>query len=103
MLEDLTKKIASVFHPEKIILFGSNAWGSPSKDSDFDIFVIMDTKEDRHPKRTIEILQECHPGNISIDLLVRTPSEVEQRLKMGDPFIKKIIQEGKVLYDNSRK
>lgn len=103
MLEDLTKKITSVFHPQKIILFGSNAWGEPNEDSDYDLFIVMDTKESRHPKRTIEILSKCHPGNISIDLLVRTPSEVEERLKKEDPFIKKIMEEGKILYDESRK
>ena len=67
MLEELTKKIAEVFHPRKIILFGSNAWGNPSKDSDIDLFIIMDTNETRASKRTIDILNKCHPGNISID------------------------------------
>lgn len=101
MLEDLTKKIAFVFHPHKIILFGSNAWGEPTKDSDIDLFIIMDTNEIRSSKRTIDILSKCHPGNISIDLLVRTPAEVEERLKIDDPFIKKIIKEGKVLYERT--
>ncbi len=103
MLEDLTKKITSVFCPKKIILFGSNAWGTPDENSDFDLFIVMDTKESRHTKRAIEILSKCHPGNISIDLLVRTPSEVEERLKKKDPFIKKIMEEGKILYDDSGK
>lgn len=101
MLEDLTKKIAEVFHPDKIILFGSNAWGNPTKDSDFDLFIIMESSESRPQERAIEILSKVHPGTISIDLLVRTPKEVEQRLKIGDPFIKKIVTEGKTLYDES--
>lgn len=102
MLEELTKQIASVFHPKKIILFGSNAWGEPSNDSDFDLFVIMDTKEERKAKRAINILNTCHPGTFAIDLLVRTPKEVEERINMGDSFIIKIIKEGKVLYDATR-
>ena len=103
MLEELSKSIVSVFNPEKIILFGSNAWGLPSLDSDIDLFIIMETNEQRSAKRTIDILSKCHPGNISIDLLVRTPKEVEERIKIGDPFIKKIMEEGKVLYDKIRK
>ena len=87
MLEELTKKIAEVFHPKKIILFGSNAWGDSSKDSDFDLLIIMESNEPRPQKRAAEILNKVHPGNISIDLLVRTPSEVEVRLRMADPFV----------------
>lgn len=103
MIEELIKQIASVFNPQKIILFGSHAWGAPSKDSDFDLFIIMDSGELRHSKRAIDILSKCHPGTIPLDLLVRTPKEVEERLSIDDPFIKKIIKEGKVLYDSSGK
>lgn len=101
MLDDLIKKINSFFSPKKIILFGSYAWGAPTKDSDYDLFIIMDSKEKRHSKRAIEILSKCHPADISIDLLVRTPEEVENRLEAGDPFIKKIVTEGKILYASS--
>ncbi len=98
MLQELIKKIASLFHPKKIILFGSNAWGGASENSDFDLLIIMESNEKRPSKRAIEILRQCHPGNISIDLLVRTPIEIEERINFGDPFIKKIISKGKILY-----
>ena len=101
MLDDLIKKINSLFKPKKIILFGSYAWGNPDKDSDYDIFIVMDSTEKRYSKRAIEILSKCHPADISIDLLVRTPEEVKKHLEIGDPFIKKIVTEGKVLYDAS--
>ena len=42
MLDDVIKKINSLFKPKKIILFGSYAWGMPTKDSDYDLFIIMD-------------------------------------------------------------
>jgi len=101
MLEDLVKSIRSLFKLKKVILFGSYAWGNPSKESDYDLFIIMDSNEERPAKRAIEILKKCHPGNISLDLLVRTPSEVNERIKIGDVFMKKILEEGKVLYDDS--
>ena len=103
MLDELVKQINSTFGPEKIILFGSHAWGTPNCDSDYDLFIIMESEEKRYSKRAIEILKECHPVDFSIDLLVRTPNEVNEHLEMGDPFIKKIITKGKVLYDASRR
>ena len=101
MLEDLTNKIKDVFHPQKIILFGSTAWGIPNDESDIDLFIIMESNEASTAKRAVKILSECHPGNISVDLIVRTPEEVKQRLNIGDPFIKKVLNEGKVLYEES--
>ena len=101
MLDELIKQINSTFGPKKIILFGSHAWGIPTQDSDYDLFIIMDSEEKRYSKRAIEILRKCHPTNISIDLLVRTPEEVGHSLEIGDPFVQKIITKGKVLYDAS--
>ncbi len=99
MLEDLTKQIVSTFHPKKIILFGSQAWGNPNKDSDIDLFIIMDSNEERPSKRAIEILNKCHPGDISLDLMVRTPEEIKNRINIGDPFIKQILEKGKIVYE----
>ncbi len=101
MLDELIKQINSIFAPKKIILFGSHAWGIPTNDSDFDLLVIMESKEERHSKRAIEILSKCHPGTVSVDLIVRTPEEIKERLEIGDPFIKKVIEKGKVLYAKS--
>ena len=35
---------------------------------------------------------------IAVDMIVLQPKEIEERLTLGDPFIKSIIEEGKVLY-----
>jgi predicted nucleotidyltransferase len=96
-IKRLCEKIALEFHPEKIILFGSHAYGNPEWDSDVDLLVIMPFKG-RHTRKAIEILDRLNPAT-ALDLLVRTPRQVEQRLAMGDFFMREIIERGKVMYE----
>jgi predicted nucleotidyltransferase len=91
-------KIVKVYKPSKIILFGSFAWGKPHKDSDADIFVVKD--ED---KSQIEMIRDIDriitDRDIPVDILAYKPDQLEKRKKMGDPFILKIINSGKILYE----
>lgn len=85
------------FQPEKIVLFGSYAEGNPTPDSDLDLMVVMPF-EGSPLKKAIAIL---HHLNIlaPIDLLVRTQEQVQQRLQMGDSFMRNVLERGKVLYE----
>lgn len=92
--------IAREFHPEKIVLFGSYASGRPRPDSDVDLLVVMpfDGSAFRqaaailgHVVRTV--------GVLPMDLLVRTPEQVRERVEMGDTFMREIIERGKVMYE----
>jgi predicted nucleotidyltransferase len=96
-IKRLCEKIAREFHPEKIILFGSHAYGKPEWDSDVDLLVIMPFNG-RHTKKAIEILNRVNPSS-ALDLLVRTPQQVEKRLAMGDFFMREILERGKVMYE----
>lgn len=94
-----SEKIAKDFHPDKIILFGSQAYGTPTPDSDIDLLVVMDY-EGRHTIQAIKILQ--HLNTLApIDLLVRTPTQVNDRLRLGDRFMQEIMERGKVLYEGT--
>lgn len=86
------------YQPEKIILFGSYAWGQPTIDSDVDLLIIKDTKQD-HYQRIPEARRCLYDLDQSFDILVMTPQEIENRLQIGDLFIKEIINKGKVLYE----
>jgi predicted nucleotidyltransferase len=97
IISTISKKIVENFSPEKIILFGSSARGTQTKDSDIDLLVIMDSKQ-RPAKRSMEISKACRPKFISMDIIVRTPEEIKNRLQIGDYFIKEILEKGKVLY-----
>lgn len=99
IIQKISEKIQREYHPEKIILFGSYAWGRPDKSSDIDLFIIKKTKE-RHIDRAVKIREILDEENavFALDPIVYTPQETQQRIKMGDGFIKKITTQGVVLY-----
>ncbi|HEQ60854.1 MAG TPA: nucleotidyltransferase domain-containing protein [Firmicutes bacterium] len=98
LLNEIARRIVERFHPEKIILFGSHAWGGARADSDVDLLVIMES--DRRPaQRSAEVSLQCRPRLLPMDILVRTPAEVEYRLGINDPFLRRIIQQGRTLYE----
>ncbi|MBU4491917.1 MAG: nucleotidyltransferase domain-containing protein [Euryarchaeota archaeon] len=96
-ITDIARKIAECFNPEKIIIFGSYAWGKPDRDSDLDLFVIMESKE-RPIKRAASLRRVLKDRYVPMDILVRTPEELKHRVDIGDPFIKKILRDGQVIY-----
>jgi predicted nucleotidyltransferase len=97
-LSKIAAKIVNYFHPEKIILFGSYAWGTPSGDSDVDILVVMDFEGSVFQKEA-QVSRIARPKFVAMDILVRTPEQIRYRLEIGDPFIQKIMGEGEVLYE----
>lgn len=95
----ITKKIVDEYGPEKVILFGSHAWGKPHKDSDVDLFIVKKSRKrriDRHYELRKKLMGNNFPP---MDILVYTPKELARRLEIGDFFFDDIIQKGKVLYE----
>lgn len=97
-IKRLCEQIARDFHPEKIILFGSHAYGHAGPDSDVDLLVVMPFKG-RPTRQAIMILNRLN-ALTPIDLLVRTPEQVQERLALGDQFMREIVERGKVLYED---
>jgi len=83
---------------QKIILFGSTAWGTPGLTSDLDLLIIWDTPLD-FLSRTTELYNYLQPC-VAVDMLVYTPDEVERMVDR--PFIRKLVNEGRILYDAGR-
>ena len=99
IIQTITEKIIKEFQPEKIILFGSYAWGTPHQDSDVDLFVVKNTN--LPTLKRIEALDRMFSRReVPIDFLVYTPAQVEQGLRIGDFFLQDIFAKGKVLYDS---
>ena len=92
------KAIAEEFRPHKIILFGSHAYGTPHKDSDVDLLVVMPTR-DQHDQAVQIRWRLAAP--FPMDLIVRTPKELAWRLAEGESFTTAILAEGKVLYEKN--
>jgi predicted nucleotidyltransferase len=89
------RAIAEEFRPDKIILFGSYAYGTPHEDSDVDLLVVMPTWS-QHSK-SVQIRWRL-AAPFPLDLLVRTPKEMAWRLAEGESFTTTIVSQGKVLY-----
>lgn len=97
LIRKVVQQIIEGVHPERIVLFGSYAYGRPSRDSDVDLLVVM--KSDKRPiERTIDVSKLLRFYPFPMDVLVRTPQEIRRRLRMGDSFFEEVMKKGKVLY-----
>lgn len=94
-----SEAVAREFRPQKIVLFGSYAYGNPTEDSDVDLLVIMPF-ERKQGRKSLEIRQRV-PAEFPLDLIVRTPQFITQRLEWGDCFTREILSKGKLLYEST--
>lgn len=106
IIDRIVQKIREEYKPHKIILFGSRIWGSPRPYSDLDMLVIKDSE-----KREIERIRDIarlvrgfreRPYRMPIDIIVKTPAEVQHRLDIGDSFMRDILQRGETVYERRR-
>jgi uncharacterized protein len=96
VIRRFARQIAERFQPEKIILFGSYAYGTPHAESDVDLLVVM-------PARNAidQAVRICRAFErpFSLDLIVRTPKQIERGLRDDDWFLRGVIEKGQVLYE----
>ena len=99
LIEDILRKVVTGYSPQKVILFGSHAYGQPDENSDIDLLIIKETKK-RPIERWMEVKRLVRDRNrtVSISPLVYTPRELEERLAIKDFFIQEVLEKGKVLY-----
>ena len=99
MIEKIVKRLVAEYPPQKIILFGSYAYGQPGPDSDIDLLIIK-TTGDGFLERLCTVRRltvGTHPS-VPFDPIVLTPTELEDRLEAGDQFLSEILDRGEVLY-----
>ncbi len=97
---NLSKEIQEHFSPDKIILFGSYAYGTPNETSDVDILVILPF-EGKNFRKSLEIYQKLKI-DFPVDILARKPEDTAKRYKLGDPLINSALNKGVVLYERAR-
>ncbi len=90
------RQIAERFHPDKIILFGSYAYGQPHEESDVDLLVIMPAYDEI--AQAIRIRRECERP-FALDLIVKTPERLERELKQENWFLREVVSQGRILYE----
>jgi uncharacterized protein len=97
-IRDFVGRIVEEFAPQRVILFGSYARGDANPDSDVDLLVIMPTKN-RTTQQALDIRQRIS-CSFALDILVRTPRDVKERLALHDCFLESIVNEGRTLYES---
>ena len=90
------RQLGERFHPEKIILFGSYAYGTPHEESDVDLLVVMPTTNQTRQAIDMSLAFE---RPFCIDLIVRTPARLKRGIEDGNWFLREIVANGKVLYE----
>ena len=98
LLKSIIQRIVSGMQPQKIILFGSYAYGNPTADSDVDLLVIMES-DARSAERVLAISRLLRPRPFPMDILVRTSQEISDALTKKDSFIQEILSQGIILYE----
>ena len=89
-------EVAEMFQPDKIILFGSYAYGTPHDDSDVDILVVVPARSQLSMAARIEIAID---PPFPLDIIVRTPKEMKWRLEEHESFLTEVTTKGKLLYE----
>lgn len=97
-LPSAVERIVEEIKPNKVVLFGSYAYGVPTPDSDVDLLIILET-DAPGKERSWAVSRLLLPRPFPVDILVKTPQEVAQALAKGDFFMRDILERGRVLYE----
>jgi len=95
-IDNIKNQLIEKYKPEKIILFGSAAWGT-EEIHDIDLFIVK-REVPYYGEDRIRELYRLMDTDAPVDYIVYKPEEVEERLALGDPFVKNIFKKGKILY-----
>jgi predicted nucleotidyltransferase len=97
MISGVVRQIVDSFHPQKIVLFGSYAYGQPTPDSDVDLLVVMETSE--QPLYTAARIAASIDHPFPLDILVLEPHNVQAALARNGVFVTEVMKKGVVLYE----
>jgi predicted nucleotidyltransferase len=97
-LKEITQRLVKEFSPERIFLFGSYAWGSPHKDSDLDLLVIVGTSEVSPAKRAARAYRCLRDIPYPLDIIVKTRHEIERFSQVPVSLEHKVLHQGTLLY-----
>jgi predicted nucleotidyltransferase len=96
-IQEIVNRIVERFHPEQIILFGSQARGDAGPDSDVDLLVVMPVEGSKREKQ-LEIRMALHDIHVPKDVIVSTPEEFAWRKEIVGTIERPAARQGKVLY-----
>lgn len=99
VVEQIVDRLRATYGPERIVLFGSWAYGTPSEESDVDLLIVKETDQPFH-RRWAQVYRLVSPLVKGIDFspFVMTPQEILRRQRARDPFLEEVLTRGKTLY-----
>ncbi len=100
-IRDFVQRVADEFSPEQVVLFGSYARGTPTEDSDVDLLVVMPHNK-RNVEQSLDITRRVD-RTFPLDLIVRKPNEIRDRLRQHDMFLTSILEQGTTLYERAHR
>ena len=101
-IQNIVRKIVTVYKPEKIFIFGSYANGTAGKNSDLDILIIKRTDENFF-NRIRKVRKLLQPQPVALDILVYTPEEFEQKKNWVNHILYIVNKQGKLVYERKHK
>jgi predicted nucleotidyltransferase len=98
VLDEITRRLVDSMHPERIMLFGSRAWGEPRPDSDYDLLVVVTESDERPARRATRAHLALADLPISKDILVETHAEFAERCRARSSLERRILEDGRHLH-----
>lgn len=101
VLNEVVNRVVNAVHPEKIMLFGLQAYGQPHRASDLDLLVVMESDLPRY-KRSVPIYRALAGFLIPKDVLVYTPEEIAAWDEVPQAFVTTAMKQGRVIYEKEK-
>ena len=98
ILRQIVDRVRRVADPQRIVLFGSQARSETRENSDFDILVVRSSRAPRF-QRSAPIYAALADLPVEVEVVVYTPTEIEEWSKVPQAFVTTAIREGRVLYE----
>jgi uncharacterized protein len=97
-LAEITQRLVTALNPHQVVLFGSHAWGQPSVESDADLLVIVEHASEPGYRLAQQAYRSLYGVRYPCDVIVHTKAEVERARQVKASLLRKIVEEGRVLY-----
>lgn len=98
IIDEVTRRLVADLRPEKIILFGSHAWGTPGEDSDVDLYVIVPESDLTPTQRATRAYRSLRGVRVPLDILVKTRAEADRMRRVHASLDCEVMERGRVLY-----
>jgi predicted nucleotidyltransferase len=98
VMDELTRRLVEELQPERVILFGSHAWGAPNEHSDVDFLVIVSQSDESSTQRAMRAHRCLRHAPVPVDVMVKTSAEVERASRVHSSLISEILEQGRSLY-----